>query len=115
MSFDDIDRSAAWRAFIENEPVLAYTLLFRPVALEERDSLPRGIVIPLGTYGVLVAGIINSERPTEADFGVVRAVAILACISLVTLDHERQLERYESKLETKTATFEQLTDPSVFS
>ena len=52
----DGDSTLAWQAFVEREPVLVTDLVPRPAGSVSDPDRARGIVVPLGSHGILVAG-----------------------------------------------------------
>ncbi|MCL7417662.1 MAG: GAF domain-containing protein, partial [Halalkalicoccus sp.] len=95
-----------WRAFIEDEPVFLAEPSPSPETPIEEASSARGVVVPLGRHGVLVAG---TSGPAENALGIVRLVASIARTGLTDVERERLLEDEERAVERQERRIDRLS------
>lgn len=100
--------TCAWQAFVENETLL-YDDLDQRFSAQEPIDIERGAFVPLGNSGV-VSVVTDDLAALDADsLDVLEAVAAQARLSLHRADHERALERQQSKLERTTERLRRLS------
>lgn len=107
LSLDD-DDTPAWVAFVEGERVLVTELRPRPRDPAGNPERARGVVVPIGSHGVLLAGVAEGERPTRVDHAFVRLVGSTAGEVLDRIDAEDRLEASERKREALSRTIADL-------
>ncbi len=105
------DESAPeWSAFIDHESVFVATLLPKPANPVYEPDRSRGIVVPVGTRGILCAGAIEGARLTSNDHALARLAGTVAGTALDRIDDERRLKMCDQQLEATTETNERLAE-----
>ncbi|AEH37224.1 PAS domain-containing protein [Halopiger xanaduensis] len=91
----------AWRAFESGEPELSGDVRSDPDVYNPETPIRSELVLPVGDYGVVIAG---SRRPDAFDEGTL-SIAEIAASSLETafdrIETERRLQRRKHDLETE--------------
>ena len=104
----DEESTAVWNAFVEREPALVADVHTRPDVPARDPATARGLVTPVGTHGVLVAGTLEGARPTPLDHAFVRLVGATTGLALDRLEARRRLDACDRRLEAATASTERL-------
>ncbi|MDJ1433178.1 bacterio-opsin activator domain-containing protein [Halostagnicola sp. A-GB9-2] len=99
-----------WTAFIDHDPVLVAELLPRPATPVYDPERARGIVVPVGTHGILCVGTTDGDRRLSFDHALIRLYGAIGGNALDRLDSQRQLEAYNRQLEATIETNEQLDE-----
>ncbi len=101
VSLDD-ESTPSWTAFVERTPVLVAELYPEPHEPVQDPAMARGVVVPVGTAGVLVAGTIDGARLTPLDHAFVRLSSATAGTVLDRIESQRRLRECRRRLERTT-------------
>ncbi|WP_117369195.1 bacterio-opsin activator domain-containing protein [Natrarchaeobaculum sulfurireducens] len=98
LSFE-AESTPAWTAFVERTPVFVADVHPEPAEPVQNPAMARGLVVPVGTAGVLVAGTIDGTRLTPLDHAFVRLSSATAGTVLDRIESQRCLSECHRRLE----------------
>ncbi|ELY54741.1 bacterio-opsin activator domain-containing protein [Natronolimnohabitans innermongolicus] len=104
------ESTPAWNAFVDREPIPVAALLPRPSDPVREPTAARGLVVPTGAHGVLVAGAPEGARPTSFDHAFVRLVGVVLGTALDRVELRRRRIDCERRLETATGSATRLEE-----
>ena len=98
LSFEE-ESTPVWTAFVERKPVFVADVHPEPDEPVQDPAMARGLVVPVGTAGVLVAGTIDGDRLTPLDHAFVRLSSAAAGTMLDRIESQRRLSECHERLE----------------
>jgi len=92
------ERSLAWETFQSGEPTLVRDMSARPERYNPDTPIGSEMIIPIGEYGVILAGSTETEAFDEVDVSLAGTLAANTEDALARLDRERELRRQRDLL-----------------
>ncbi|MEY7850193.1 bacterio-opsin activator domain-containing protein [Natrarchaeobius sp. A-rgal3] len=106
----DEESTPAWLALIERESVLVADLLPRPAGPVEDPRRARGIVVPVGSHGILAAGAARGDELAPLDHALIRLAGAIGGALLDRLEDQHRLEACRRRVEDAASTTDRLAD-----
>lgn len=102
------DRGPHWQAFLKSEEIVCADLDARSDGTGSDTPLRSAIVLPIGRYGVFLAGSADPDAFSETGVELARVLVANAISALDRVDRERALRERKNELEEQTRALERV-------
>lgn len=102
------DRGLTWQVYAENQGRVIDDFTGDPSVESDESVLESGILLPVGSHGVFVAGSTETDAFTETDEMVARILVENAVVALERVAREQELRQKKDQLQSHNESLERV-------